>query len=187
MHRLLTDWLIKDMFDIRGGVRHFEDGFLGALPEFLVRAALKHVLTYRFPRSCSKKTPSQMKTREKYLLPEDNQVRETLVPWGDFQSFLAGWYSPTRKEECCSCEVTNHGGRRKHMKGKGWSGGTSHAQWTLRRIKYFKKYSGAIEFWAVMETRSSLRSLRESTILGCRGLTLRLDLVDVGTIHAFSH
>lgn len=73
MHEFLKDWLIKDMFNMQPGVNHIADKFLDGLPEFLVRAALKHILTYDFPRSLNK---MKMKTKGKYLLPEDNQVQE---------------------------------------------------------------------------------------------------------------
>lgn len=76
MHRLLEDWLVKDMFSMMPGVNHIADEFLEGLPEFLVRAALKHLLTYSFPRSLNKKMPPKMKAEGKYLLPEDNQVQE---------------------------------------------------------------------------------------------------------------
>lgn len=74
MHRLLEDWLIKDMFNMMSGVDHISDEFLKGLPEFLVRAALKHLLT----SSCSlnNQMPSEVKAEGKYLLPEDNQVRK---------------------------------------------------------------------------------------------------------------
>lgn len=58
------------------GVNHIADEFLDGLPEFLVRAALKYMLTYDFPRSLNKTMPLKMKTKGKYLLPEDNQVQE---------------------------------------------------------------------------------------------------------------
>lgn len=58
------------------GVNTIEDEFLEGLPEFLVRAALKHTLTYNFPRSITKKLPLKMKAKGRYLVPEDNQVRE---------------------------------------------------------------------------------------------------------------
>lgn len=61
---------------MKPGVNHIGDGFLEELPEFLVRAALKHMLTYEFHRSLNKKMPLNMKAKGKYLLPEDNQVQE---------------------------------------------------------------------------------------------------------------
>ncbi|KAI7787188.1 hypothetical protein LA080_000525 [Diaporthe eres] len=91
MHKIIADWLIKDMFDLHSGVNYFEDGFLEGLPEFLVRVALKHILTYSFPRTLDKKTPIKMKAKGKYLLPEDNQVRERKrQPPADVQGLLAG-------------------------------------------------------------------------------------------------
>lgn len=91
MHRLLGDWLIKDMFDMAPGVNYFADDFLEGLPEFLVRAALKHMLTYSFPRSLGKNMPLNMKVEGKYLLPEDNQVREKKrKPPVDDPGLLAG-------------------------------------------------------------------------------------------------
>lgn len=77
MHLLLTDWLLKDTFDMHKGVNYIADEFLEGLPEFLLRAALKHMLTYSFPRSRNRKMPLKMKAIGKYLLPEDNQVRES--------------------------------------------------------------------------------------------------------------
>lgn len=76
MHEFLKDWLIKDMFNMQSGVNHIADEFLDGLPKFLMRAALKHILTYDFPRSLNKTMPLKMKAKGKYLLPEDNQVQE---------------------------------------------------------------------------------------------------------------
>ncbi|KAG6360578.1 hypothetical protein INS49_011640 [Diaporthe citri] len=91
MHRILTDWLLKDMFDMHPGVNHIADEFLEGLPEFLLRAALKHMLTYSFPRSLNKKMPLKMRAKGNYLLTEDNQVRERkLEPLVDVQGLLAG-------------------------------------------------------------------------------------------------
>lgn len=76
MHKFLADWLIQDMFNMQPGANHIEDEFLEELPAFLMRAALKHMLTYEFPRSLNKKMPLKVKAKGKYLLPEDNQVQE---------------------------------------------------------------------------------------------------------------
>lgn len=67
------------------------DEFLERLPEFFLRAALRHMLTYSFPRSLNKKMPLKMKEKGKYLLPEDSKVRERkLEPPVDVQGLLAG-------------------------------------------------------------------------------------------------
>lgn len=76
MHEFLKDWLIQDMFNMKPGLNHITDEFLDGLPESLVRAALKHMLTYDFPRSLNKTMPLEVKAKGKYLLPEDNQVQE---------------------------------------------------------------------------------------------------------------
>lgn len=91
MHALIGDWLIKDMFNVRPEVNYITDEFLEGLPEFLVRAALRHMLTHNFPRSPNKKMTLKMKDKGNYLLPEDSQVRERIrVPPADVQDLLAG-------------------------------------------------------------------------------------------------
>lgn len=52
-----------------------KDDFLDGLPEFLARAVLKYLFRYAFSRPRDEDVPVELKPKERYMLPRDNQVR----------------------------------------------------------------------------------------------------------------
>lgn len=72
MHEFLKDWLIKDMFNMQPETDDIVYEFLEELPEFFLRAALKHMLTCNFSRPPEERMSSMMKVRGEYLLPYED-------------------------------------------------------------------------------------------------------------------
>lgn len=73
MHEFLKDWLIKDMFNMQSEeANHIDYEFLEELPEFFLRAALKHMLTCNFSRPPEERMSFMLKDNEEYLLPYED-------------------------------------------------------------------------------------------------------------------
>lgn len=73
MHKLLSQWLIQDMFSKRLGIAEIREVNLEKLPEFLVRAVLEHVVRHFRPI----RTITWPQTGdEKFLLPGDTAAGE---------------------------------------------------------------------------------------------------------------